>query len=198
MDIISHMIDRLEPMLWLVGAVLVLSAVIPKQKRARARRAARPIRRKDPPITANPSRAITAKSIMGYEERSFFEVLEQALPNHRIFAQVSFNALLTHAPHLWGEVKNRVRGQFNHNYADFVVCDKASYEVVAVVEYDGSGHRTHDDARRDAMLTQVGYRVERFDVGYTVESVCNRMGSFLNIQAPLKESKWIAEINSQF
>lgn len=190
--------EKIEPLVWLIGAILVLSVVIPKRRRARGSRSYQAVRRNGPPITRKPSKAITSRPLMGYEERRFFEILQVALPNHHIFTQVSFNALLTHAPHLWGDVKRRVRGNFNHNSADFVVCDKASCEVVAIVEYDGSGHCYDDDARRDAMLTQAGYRVERFGVGYTMEAVRNKMGGFLNIGAPIRESKWVGEETTQF
>ena len=142
--------------------------------------------------------SIKAKAILGFEERGFFKTLKEALTNHHILAQVSFNALLTHAPHLWGEVKSRVRGQFNRNFVDFVVCDPVTLEVMAIVEYDGSGHRYDKDARRDAMLEKAGYRVERFGVGYTLDSVRNVMGSFLNTQAPIRESRWVGEETTQF
>lgn len=54
---------------------------------------------------------------------------------------------------------------------DFVLCRKSDFEVVAVVEYDGSGHIDHGDKRRDELLTSVGYQVERFTFGDTVDSV---------------------------
>ena len=102
----------------------------------------------------------------------FFSRLTKALPEYYVFPQVSFNAIITHAH--WITVtrwERFVRFAFNRKYVDFVLCRKSDFEVVAIVEYDGSGHIDHNDKRRDEMLTSVGYQVERFTFGDTVDSV---------------------------
>jgi Protein of unknown function (DUF2726) len=120
-------------------------------------------------------------SIMRYGEQRFFRRLSEALPEYHIFPQVSFNVLITHAPHIYGTYINSVRQKFHHKFVDFVVCERATMKVFAVVEYDGSGHNNKNDAYRDEMLQSVGYRVERFSESDTLNSIQVRFG----LNAPL-------------
>jgi hypothetical protein len=115
-------------------------------------------------------------SIMRYGEQRFFRLLGEALPEHYVFPQVSFNALITHAPHIYGTYVNSVRQKFHHKFIDFVVCERATLKVFCVVEYDGSGHNKKNDAYRDGMLQSVGYRVERFSEYDTLNSIRARFG----------------------
>ena len=119
---------------------------------------------------------IVSRKIMNQSERNFFLALTEILPNHLIFSQVSFNALVTHGT--WTEktyFKLVVRRKFNTKYVDFVICTKPDFEVFAVVEFDGQGHDSVDDAQRDGMLRTTGYRVERF----------THLDSFENIKTKL-------------
>lgn len=121
--------------------------------------------------------SITAcDSIMRRGEQKLFGFLSEAFPNHHIFPQVSFSALITHAPHIYGSYVVTVRRKFHHKFVDFVICDKATMKVFAVVEFDGSGHDKRHDNYRDGMLQSVGYRVERFNQRDTLESVKARFG----------------------
>lgn len=115
-------------------------------------------------------------SIMRRGEQRLFGFLTEAFPNHHIFPQVSFSALVTHAPHIYGSYVVTVRRKFHHKFVDFVICDKAAMKVLAVVEFDGSGHDKRHDNYRDGMLQSVGYRVERFNQRDTLESVKARFG----------------------
>ncbi len=115
-------------------------------------------------------------SLMRHGEQRFFRLLNEALPGYHIFPQVSFNALITHAPHIYGNYVNSVRRKFHHKFVDFVVCELATMKVFAVVEYDGSGHDKKNDAYRDGMLQSVGYRVERFSESDTLNSIQARLG----------------------
>ncbi|MDD2609526.1 MAG: DUF2726 domain-containing protein [Giesbergeria sp.] len=90
-----------------------------------------------------------------HEQAMFFR-LQSALPSLIVLSQVSFGALLT--------AKSRgTRNTFDRKRADFVVCDK-SFKVLAVVELDDSSHdgREEQDANRDKLLTDAGYRVLRY------------------------------------
>lgn len=102
-------------------------------------------------------------------------MLVEALPEHYIFSQVSFNALITHAPHVWSkEAILNVRMKFNAKYVDFVICNKM-LEVVSIVEYDGYGHNTHADTYRDSMLRAAGYHVERFTPKDSFDTIKERL-----------------------
>lgn len=89
-------------------------------------------------------------------EQSMYFRLSQAMPEAVVLAQVAFSSLL--------DTKDRpTRATFDRKVADFVVCSK-SFEVTAVIELDDASHkgRTSQDAKRDALLTQAGYKVLRF------------------------------------
>jgi hypothetical protein len=113
-----------------------------------------------------------SKKFLTNEEKKFFKILSVALPNYHICPQVSFNALITHAAWIsrarWAHL---IRSKFNTKYVDFVLCHIPDFTVMSVVEYDGSGHKSHDDPKRDSMLRNAGYRVERFTSQDTVDSV---------------------------
>lgn len=99
---------------------------------------------------------IKAKRVLTMNEQPTFNRLREALPENIVLAQVSFGALLS-------TTGQATRNKFNRKIADFVVLDK-SYNVVAIVELDDSSHkgREKQDAERDAMLIEAGYRVIRY------------------------------------
>src|SRR5690606_13026308 len=102
---------------------------------------------------------LTPKPLLNGSEKQLFRALTETLTEHYVFPQVSFNALITHAPWIKYRYWQRfVRQQFNTKYVDFVLCRKTDLKVIAIVEYDGTGHRSHSDERRDALLTCAGYR----------------------------------------
>jgi hypothetical protein len=59
----------------------------------------------------------------------------------RVFPQVSFAAFLTDDGQLSRNAQWAVRAKFDRKIADFVVCERGSLKIVAVVELDD---RTHD------------------------------------------------------
>lgn len=131
----------LLPVLIVVVIALVAVAALSKKAGGKAKAAA-PIRRKPAPLTKN-------------EQPMYFRLVE-AFPEHLVLAQVAFSALL--------DTRDRAtRNRFDRKVADFVVCSKA-FEVLAVVELDDSSHkgREKEDADRDTLLTNAGYRVFRY------------------------------------
>ena len=74
-----------------------------------------------------------------------------------------------------------MRRQFNTKYVDFVLCRKSDFEVFAIVEYDGSGHKSHNDKQRDLLFARTGYRIERFTDGVTIDFVKTRFDDLLTI-----------------
>jgi len=96
------------------------------------------------------------KRLLTQREEAMYNRLSSSLPESKILAQVSFGALLS--------AKSRAtRNGFDRKIADFVVCDK-SLQVQAVIELDDDSHKkkTEEDAARDALLTNAGYRVIRY------------------------------------
>lgn len=89
-------------------------------------------------------------------EQAMYNRLVETLPDLVVLPQVSFSALLT--------ARTRAaRSTFSRKIADFVVCDRA-FKVVAVIELADKGQKgkAPRDSARDAMLTEAGYRVLRY------------------------------------
>lgn len=89
-------------------------------------------------------------------ERRMFVRLKSAFPDQHVLAQVAFSALITHDQY-------KIRNLFNRKVTDFVILDQ-KFEVIAVVELDDPSHigKEKEDAGRDAMLEEAGYRVFRY------------------------------------
>jgi hypothetical protein len=99
---------------------------------------------------------IKPKRLLTMNEQPTFKKLVEALPEYVVFAQVSFSAILD-------TTDRATRNRFNRKIADFVVCNK-SFIVIGVVELDDSSHngREEQDAERDAMFNEAGYKVIRY------------------------------------
>ena len=100
---------------------------------------------------------------MTANEAEFFGRLKRALPHHEVFPQVAFAALLTDD----GKTMSRkarwsVRARFDRKIADFVICDRRTLQVVALVELDDRTHIASDDRKRDAITKAAGYQTIRF------------------------------------
>ena len=101
-------------------------------------------------------------------ELKFFARLVVALPSTVVAPQVTMSALVDIA-------EQQKRGKYKHvNMAkistqrlDFVLFDKANGKVACVIELDDHTHDSVEqrdkDAERDAILTNSGYKVLRFD-----------------------------------
>jgi len=98
------------------------------------------------------------KAALTEREQGMYWRLREVLSErtHVVLAQVSFSALLSSR-------QQATRNTFNRKTADFVVFTKA-FEVVAVIELDDASHRGREkeDAEREQLLTDAGYRVIRF------------------------------------
>jgi len=110
----------------------------------------------------------------------YFRLVE-AFPNDVVLTQVSFNALVDRKIKHWSE-----RSDFNRLSADFVVCTKA-FEVRAIIELDDSSHknRIQQDANRDALLVEAGYKVLRYKRMPETAQVQNDIGQVQSIDTIL-------------
>ncbi len=105
---------------------------------------------------------IQRKPLMTENEKAFFQRLQRALPRHHIFPQVSFAAFLTDDGKLTQQNRWAVRSRFNRKIADFVVCDRNTLDIVALVELDDRTHSRNTDSRRDDLTKAAGYHTIRF------------------------------------
>lgn len=97
-----------------------------------------------------PRRVITAF------ESKMFHRLNEAFPDYHVLAQVAFSALITNQNY-------KIRNRFNRKVTDFVILDQA-YNVLVIIELDDPSHigKETEDAERDAMLEEAGYRILRY------------------------------------
>ena len=102
-----------------------------------------------------PQQYFSKRVITKFESKMFFR-LKEAFPEHHVLAQVAFSALITHH-------NIKVRAKFNRKVTDFVLLDN-SLEVIAIIELDDPSHigKEAQDAARDEMLHEAGYRVLRY------------------------------------
>ncbi|MCH7308649.1 DUF2726 domain-containing protein [Acinetobacter sp. NIPH 1852] len=99
---------------------------------------------------------IKGRRLISMNEQPTFLRLREALPEHIVLAQVAFSAFMTAKGYA-------TRNLFNRKVADFVVLDK-QFNVVAIVELDDSSHKGKEakDAERDALISEAGYRLIRY------------------------------------
>jgi len=106
---------------------------------------------------------IMGKPLMTENEKAFYRALRRALPGYHVFPQVAFAAFLTHDGKLPRNARAAVRNRFSQKIADFVVCDKDSLKIAALVELDDRTHDASADRERDALTSAAGYRTIRFE-----------------------------------
>ena len=123
----------------------------------------------EPVINEPKKQNIKSSYILTYHEQAMFKLLKQALPNHHIFVQVSFSAIL------WTP-DQATRNRFNRKIADFVItCE--NFLIKAIIELDDVSHigREQQDAERDQFLKTAGYKVIRYKQLPTIEQIKNDM-----------------------
>ena len=101
-------------------------------------------------------------------EAEFLGRLERALPEVRVHCQVAMGALLVPRIPEGGGRRRRaafaaVRARFDRKVVDYVIQDRRTGLVLAVVELDDRTHVAERDRRRDAMMRRAGYRTIRWD-----------------------------------
>jgi hypothetical protein len=134
----------LLPLIALAVGLVVLAIV----KRLVANR-----RAPDAPKVFHKNRMLTER------EQAMFWRIKEAFPepDHVVFAQVGFGALLKAG-------KGTSALHYTQKRADFVLTDRA-FTVLAIIEIDDASHadRGRQDNQRDAMLKSAGYSVVRFN-----------------------------------
>ena len=103
-----------------------------------------------------PKQQFFPRKIISPFELKMFARLNEAFPAQHILTQVAFSALVTSDQY-------KIRAKFNRKVTDFVVVNP-DMQVLAIIELDDPSHigKEQQDAERDLMLTQAGYRVFRY------------------------------------
>jgi very-short-patch-repair endonuclease len=91
---------------------------------------------------------IKRKPLLTSNEAEFFRRLQRAL--------------LADDGKLTAKARWSVRARFDRKIADYVICDRQTLQVVAIVELDDRMHDAHADRQRDAITKAAGYQTIRF------------------------------------
>lgn len=128
------------PILLAIAALLLFLAMLAVRGNAKSRA---PLR-------------LQRKPVMTAREQQMYRLLQTALPECTVLAQVAFSALVTAKG--WAN-----RNRFDRKMTDFVLCSQ-QLNVIAVIELDDRSHldRERQDGERDAMLRLAGYVTLRY------------------------------------
>ena len=102
------------------------------------------------------------KPLLTVNETEFYYRLQRSLPGFHVFPQVSFAAFLTDDGQLSKNAQWAVRARFDRKIADFVICERRTLNIVALVELDDRMHDAKADRQRDAITKAAGYQTIRY------------------------------------
>ncbi|MET0602621.1 MAG: DUF2726 domain-containing protein [Baekduia sp.] len=125
---------------------------------------------------------VRAKPLMTRVEREVLGHLEAAAPWCRVHAQVCLGALLQPSKWLPRGTRARARYAYASKIVDFVLEDRRTGEVVALVELDDRFHHFGRDTERDRLTRRAGYLTIRLPASEypTRTAVLARISGALN------------------
>ncbi|QNE07713.1 DUF2726 domain-containing protein [Croceicoccus marinus] len=129
---------------------------------------------------------VRAAPLMTKRERAVCAFIERAIPEARVHAQVSMGAILRPAAGLDRSRSTTVRNRFSSKRIDFLLEDRASGTIIAIVELDDRTHNARQDAERDRMTARAGYTTIRLPAGqHTALSVRQTLLEALSPHPPI-------------
>jgi hypothetical protein len=132
--------------------------------------------------TTGPDRPqVTNRPLMTPMERRTIAYIEQAVPGARVHAQVSMGALIKPRSGLSAKDRGRVFFSFAAKRIDYVLEDRRSGEIMALVELDDRTHDSAADQKRDCLTKAAGYLTIRIPATErpTRETVADRLNAAL-------------------
>lgn len=108
---------------------------------------------------------VKAKRLMTAREREVIAMIEASVPHCRVHAQVAMGALVDCKTGLSPSQRTAVRNRFDRKVVDFVLEDRSSGDVLALVELDDRTHSDAKDRARDEITAAAGYRTVRLPAG---------------------------------
>jgi hypothetical protein len=108
---------------------------------------------------------VVPRRLMSPREREAIVMIEAAAPHCRVHAQVSMGGLLECRKGLSRKESTGVRNRLNQKRIDFVLEERSSGNVLALVELDDRTHNAAKDRERDEMTKAAGYRTIRLRKG---------------------------------
>ena len=106
---------------------------------------------------------VRRKQFLTRVEQETLRHLETAFPQFRVHCQVSMGALLS--PERWLGRNDALwtHRLYSQKIVDYVLQDRRSGEIVALVELDDFTHRHRRDHARDVLTDAAGYRTIRLE-----------------------------------
>ena len=108
---------------------------------------------------------VRAKALLTERERATRGIIERILPHARVHVQVSMGALLQPKGGFGRKEAMRTRNRFSQKIVDFVIEDRVSGAIVALIELDDRTHDAFRDRNPDAMTASAGYSTIRLPAG---------------------------------
>ena len=102
---------------------------------------------------------VEGEPLMTGVERQTIAYLEQAVPEARVHAQVCMAAIIRPKRGLARREHVATRGRFSQKMVDYVLEDRTSGRVIALVELDDRTHNAAGDAKRNAITRAAGYLI---------------------------------------
>lgn len=129
---------------------------------------------------------VIRKTLFSPAERSFFGILKRSLSEHyEIFGKVRIADVLSPKRGLDGISWRISFSKITSKHFDYVLCDKNTLQILAVIELDDKSHHQLKTIERDVFIEDVcknsGLPLIRFDVksDYHIQSVRNKVKSSL-------------------
>jgi len=131
---------------------------------------------------------VIPERLMTSREREVLLLIEAAVPHCRVHAQVAMGALITCKKGLTHKHRTSVRNRFDRKIIDFVLEERSSGDVLALVELDDRTHNAREDRARDEITSAAGYRTIRLPAGMRLDrtSVCERIAAGLSRETARK------------
>lgn len=104
---------------------------------------------------------IEPKPLMTATERQIIALLEEALPHARVHAKVGMGAIVKTRPGLSQRERMSVRGRYSQKTVDFVLEDRRSGQILALVEHGNRNSDAGERAKRDAITGPAGHTTIR-------------------------------------
>lgn len=121
---------------------------------------------------------VRAKALLTERERAARGIIERVLTHTRVHVQVSMGALLQLKGGFGRNEATRTRNRFSQKIVDFVIEDRTSGAILALVELDDRSHDISRDRQRDAMTASAGCRTLRLPAGkLTTADIAARLQS---------------------
>ena len=89
------------------------------------------------------------------EKKFYFMLMKSLNYEYTIFAKVRIADIIAVAPHAKGPNEIRAFNKISRKHVDYVICNKKTLDIMAVVELDDSSHLRKDRMDRDKFVDKV-------------------------------------------